>query len=127
MKKLVQTENAPQAIGPYSQAIGVGNLVFCSGQIPLDPKTGKLVEGDVRVQAHQVLKNLGAVLEAAGCSYKDVVKTTIYLQDLGQFQVVNEIYAGYFMPPFPARATVQVAKLPLGCDVEIDAIAVLPF
>lgn len=122
-KNPIHTEQAPKAIGPYSQAIECGNLLFCSGQIPLDPKTSALVVGGVELEAHQVLRNLAAVLEAAGCEFSDVVKTTIYLKDLQDFKVVNEVYAGYFMPPFPARVTVEVARLPLDARVEIDAIA----
>lgn len=119
----ITSTDAPAAIGPYSQAVRRGNMVFLSGQVPLDPATKKLVEGDIRVQTEQVLANLDAVLRAAGLSFADVVKTTIYLVDLGHFQAVNETYARRFKEPFPARATVQVSKLPLGAMVEIDAIA----
>jgi 2-iminobutanoate/2-iminopropanoate deaminase len=121
--KPIQTSSAPQAIGPYSQAIRCGSLVFVSGQIPLDPSSGQLVPGGVEAQTHQVLKNLKAVVEAAGSSLDKVAKTTIYLKDMGQFQLVNEIYGGYFKPPFPARATVEVARLPKDVLVEIDCIA----
>jgi 2-iminobutanoate/2-iminopropanoate deaminase len=123
-KTAVVTEAAPQAIGPYSQAIRAGGLLFCSGQIPLDPKTGALVEGDAAVQTRQVMKNLRAVLEAAGSGLDRVLKTTIFLVDLGDFARVNEVYASFLEPPFPARATVQVAALPKGSKVEIEAIAV---
>jgi 2-iminobutanoate/2-iminopropanoate deaminase len=121
--KPVTSLSAPAAIGPYSQAIDAGDFVFLSGQVPIDPKTGDLVTGDIAVQTERVLDNLGAVLEAAGCSFADVVKTTIYLTDLGDFQTVNATYAKRFSSAPPARATVQVAALPKGARVEIDAIA----
>ena len=119
----VTTPNAPGAIGPYSQAIRAGDFVFLSGQIPLDPGTGQLVAGGIAEQTHQVLKNLGAVLKAAGSSYARVVKTTVYLADMGEFSAMNEIYGTYFSSPAPARATVQAARLPRDVRVEIDAIA----
>jgi 2-iminobutanoate/2-iminopropanoate deaminase len=122
----VETSNAPRAIGPYSQAVvaPAGRLLFCSGQIPLDPKTGSLVGGgDVRQETHQVMRNLEAVLRAAGVSLAAVLKTTIYLVDMAAFAAVNEVYASYFTTCPPARATVQVAGLPRGAQVEIDAIA----
>ncbi len=126
MRSQVHSDNAPKAIGPYSQAIKAGGLLFCSGQIPLDPKTGEMVgASDVRAQAKQVMENLQAVLQAGGASFARVVKTTIYLKDLGDFGAVNEIYGGYFPASPPARATVQVAGLPRGALVEIDAIAVV--
>jgi 2-iminobutanoate/2-iminopropanoate deaminase len=121
--KPISSNDAPPAIGPYSQAIRVQDLVFLSGQIGLDPKTGELVQGGVGPQAEQVMKNLGAVLAAAGCSFADVARTTIYLVDLKDFQHVNSIYAKSFSSIFPARATVEVAALPRGALVEIDAIA----
>ena len=124
----VLTEAAPKAIGPYSQAIAVppGPLVFCSGQIAIDPRTGELYgTGDIRRQTHRVLKNLEAVLQAAGSSLANVVKTTIFLVDLGDFSAVNEVYGGYFPDHPPARSTVQVAALPRGAQVEIEAIAVV--
>lgn len=124
--EIVETENAPKAIGPYSQAVvaPLGRLVFCSGQIPLDPQTGHLAGGgDVRQETHQVMRNLEAVLRAAGASLTSVVKTTIYLADMGSFAAVNEVYGSYFTARAPARATVQVAALPRGAQVEIDAIA----
>ena len=121
--KPVTSLSAPAAIGPYSQAIDAGDFVFLSGQVPIDPKTGELVTGDISVQTDRVLDNLGAVLEAAGCSFADVVKTTIYLMDLGDFQAVNATYAKRFGETPPARAPVQVAALPKGARVEIDAIA----
>jgi 2-iminobutanoate/2-iminopropanoate deaminase len=122
----VTTTAAPAAIGPYSQAIDAGEFVFLSGQIPLDPATQTMVEGDVVAQTERVLENLGAVLSAAGCSFADVVKTTIYLIDLDDFQAVNAAYATRFSSTPPARATVQVSALPRGARVEIDAIAKKP-
>jgi 2-iminobutanoate/2-iminopropanoate deaminase len=119
----ISTLDAPAAIGPYSQAIRSGDLVFLSGQVPIDPKTGELVTGDIAVQTDRVLDNLGAVLAAAGSGFGDVVKTTIYLVDLGDFQMVNQTYAKRFTAAPPARATVQVSALPKGARVEIDAIA----
>lgn len=121
--KAISTPQAPAAIGPYSQAIQSGDLLFLSGQVPIDPATGDLVVGDIGVQTERVLDNLGAVLAAAGCTFGDVVKTTIYLVDLGDFQVVNQTYAKRFAAAPPARATVQVSALPKGARVEIDAIA----
>ena len=126
-KRAVASYYAPKAIGPYSQAIVSGDLVFCSGQIPLDPQSGEMVgAGDARAQAKQVMRNLGAVLEAAGASFADVVKSTIYLADLGDFGVVNEVYGAFFPSEPPARATVQVAGLPRAALVEIEMIARLP-
>ncbi len=122
MREKVQTEKAPRAIGPYSQAIDTGDFVFLSGQIGLEPATGKMAAG-VEAQTHQVMKNLQAVLEAVGLDFSHVVKTTIYLADLNDFQTVNEIYASYLKEPYPARATVQVAALPKGARVEIEMIA----
>jgi len=122
-KEKIVTENAPVAIGPYSQAIRAGGLVFFSGQIPLDPSTGQLVGGGIVPQTEQVLRNMQAMLEAAGLEPADVVKTTIYLADLGDFPVVNELYAELFVDPAPARATVGVAALPKGAAIEIEWIA----
>lgn len=119
----VQSAQAPAAIGPYSQAIRAGDYLFCSGQIPLLPETGEIVTGGIQAQTRQALENLAAVLVAAGLSFAAVAKTTIYLVDLADFAIVNEIYAGYCADPAPARATVQVAALPKGVLVEIDAIA----
>jgi 2-iminobutanoate/2-iminopropanoate deaminase len=124
-RKRVHTDRAPAAIGPYSQAIVTGGFVFTAGQIALVPETMEMVEGGVEAQAHKVLQNLTAVLEAAGSSMNDVVKTTMYLADMADFVAVNEIYADYFSEPFPARAAVQAAALPKGGLVEIDAVAVL--
>jgi reactive intermediate/imine deaminase len=123
VKKIsIQTNDAPAAIGTYSQAIKVGNLVYLSGQIPLDPETGNLIEGDVSQQIEQVFKNLKAVAEAAGTSLKNAVKITVYLTDLSHFATVNEVMAAYFEPPYPARAALGVASLPKGAAVEADAI-----
>ena len=121
----VPTPSAPPVAGPYSPAVRAGNLLFVSGQIPLDPATGQLVEGDIRAQTTRVLQNIGELLKAGGADFSDVVRTSIFLADLGDFAVVNEIYATYFTPPYPARATVQVARLPRDVRVEIDAIAIL--
>ena len=119
----VATENAPAAIGPYAQAITAGDLVFCSGQIPLDPATNQLVEGGIDIQTRRVLDNLAAVLQAAGSSLDQVVKTTIFLADMDDFGTVNTIYGEYFASEPPARATVQVARLPRDVRVEVEAIA----
>lgn len=121
----IYTDRAPKAIGPYSQAVRAGNMVFLSGQIPLDPKTGELVSGDIAVEARRVFDNLKAVAETAGDGLKDVVRVTIYLTDLGNFTRVNEVMAEYFHEPYPARATVGVSALPRGARVEIDAIMVV--
>jgi 2-iminobutanoate/2-iminopropanoate deaminase len=121
----VSTPAAPQAIGPYSQAIKAGSFLFVSGQIPLDPATGQLVDGDVAAQTHRVCQNLQAVLDAAGTSLGRVVRTTVYLADMGDFAAMNEVYGTYFSAPFPARATVQAARLPRDSRVEIDVIALL--
>lgn len=126
MKQAVHSDGAPQAIGPYSQAVDSGAMVFLSGQIGLDPATGNLVAGGTEAEAEQVLRNLNAVLAAVGLAFDAVVRTTIYLVDLDDFARVNEIYGRHFRPPFPARATVGVASLPRGARVEIDAIAVRP-
>jgi 2-iminobutanoate/2-iminopropanoate deaminase len=119
------TKDAPAAIGPYSQAIRAGEFLFVSGQIPLDPATGALVAGGIADQTHRVLKNLGAILQAAGASFDRVVKTTVYLQDMAEFAAMNEVYGTYFPAPAPARATVQVARLPRDVKVEIDLVAYL--
>lgn len=124
MKKVISTSDAPRAVGPYSQAISSGSLHFCSGQIPLDPANGELLADDIQVQTRQVLKNLGAVLKAGGMTFKNVVKTTVFMIDLGEFAAMNEIYAQAFTEPFPARSTIQVSALPKGARVEIEAIAV---
>lgn len=124
MKRIHSTDQAPAAIGPYSQAVEAKGTVFLSGQIPLDPKTGNMVDGDVAAQAEQVMANLEAVLASAGLTFADVVRTTIYLTNLSDFARVNEVYGRRFPENPPARATVQVAALPRGSQVEIDAIAI---
>jgi 2-iminobutanoate/2-iminopropanoate deaminase len=125
MKKQVQTDKAPKAIGPYSQGIIANGFVFCSGQIPIDPATGELNTGSIEDQTRQVLKNLGAVLDAAGSSYDDVVKTTVFLQDMNDFARMNAVYAEFFKVPNPARAAVQAARLPRDVKIEIEAIALV--
>jgi 2-iminobutanoate/2-iminopropanoate deaminase len=125
MKQEVKTERAPQAIGPYSQAVIAGGFVFCSGQIAIDPASGELHTGGIEEQTRLVLKNLGAVLEAAGSSFDQVVKATVFLQDMDDFSRMNKVYAEFFKAPFPARAAVQVARLPRDVKVEIEAIASL--
>lgn len=122
----IKTPDAPEAIGPYSQAIQSGNLVFLSGQIPIDPKTGNIIEGSIAEQTRQVLENLCAVLKAANLDMTNIVKTTVYLTDLSTFTEMNETYATFFTQPFPARATVEVCTLPKDSMIEIDAIAVSP-
>lgn len=124
-KMTITTAGAPAAIGPYSQAVRAGNLIFVSGQIPLDPLTGQMVGGEIGAQTEQVLKNLSAILEAAGLNLAKVVKTTVYLRDMAEFGKMNEVYAKFFAAPAPARATVQVARLPRDAAVEIDAVASL--
>ena len=123
--RIVHTENAPAAIGPYSQAIVAGNFLFTAGQIALDPATGQIVQGDVTAQTERVMSNLTAVLEDAGASWSDVVKTTVYLQDMADFPRVNEVYGRMIGDARPARSTVQVAGLPRGVLVEIDAVAIV--
>ncbi len=125
MREAVSTPNAPAAIGPYSQAITAGNLLFLSGQIPLDPATGNLVAGGIEEQTRQVFTNIGAILAAAGLSFDAVVSATVYVMDMNDFAKVNEIYATYFSSPAPARATVQVARLPKDARVEIQVVASL--
>lgn len=120
---VVTTDKAPKAIGPYSQGIKMGNLVFTAGQVPIDPAVGKLIEGDIEAQTHQVLKNLSAILEAAGSSLSRVIKTTVFMIDLGEFQAMNGVYGQYFQEKPPARSTVQVSRLPLGAKIEIEAVA----
>ena len=123
-KQIISTPNAPAAIGPYSQAVKAGNLLFISGQIPLDPATGTVVEGDVTVQATRVLENVKAILTEAGATFEDVVKTTVFLKDMNDFAAMNEVYKSFFEEgSFPARSAVQVARLPKDALVEIEAIA----
>lgn len=124
-RKIIQTDDAPAAIGAYSQAVRTGNLVFLSGQIPLDPATMQLVEGDFETRARRVFDNLGAVARAAGGGLDDIVKLTVYLTDLGNFGTVNTVMADYFRQPYPARAAVGVASLPKGADVEAEAVLAL--
>jgi 2-iminobutanoate/2-iminopropanoate deaminase len=124
MKETIASESAPAAIGPYSQAVRAGGLLFVSGQIALDPQSGLLIAGDVAAQTERVMKNLGGVLEAARCSFEDVTRATIYVVDLAHYATVNEVYGRFFRPPYPARSTVQVAALPRGAQVEIDLVAV---
>jgi len=123
MKQAVSSPNAPKAIGPYSPAMRSGQLLFVSGQVALDPATGQMIAGDIATETRRVMDNLGALLKAAGLSFSDVVRTTVFLTDLGDFATVNEVYGTYFTPPAPARATVQVARLPRDARIEIDAIA----
>lgn len=123
MKEIIQTEHAPQAIGPYSQAVRANGLIFASGQIPIDPQTGEFVAGGIEEQTEQVLKNLTAVLEAAGSSLFNVVKTTVFLVDMQEFKAMNEVYGRFFKEQPPARATVEAARLPRDARVEIEAIA----
>lgn len=124
-RQVIQTQNAPAAVGPYSQAIVANGMVFTAGQVPLIPGEGQLVEGDIQAQAKQALENVKAVLEAAGSSLANVVKVTVFLQDMGDFAAMNAIYAQYFTDAPPARSAVEVAKLPLGARIEIEAIALL--
>jgi len=123
MKKPIFTSEAPAAIGPYSQGMRSGHFLFCSGQIPLDPQSGEIVSGDIATQTRRVLDNIGAILRIAGLTFDNVVKTTIFLTDLADFQKVNEIYGSYFKQDPPARSTVQVSALPRGANVEIEVIA----
>ena len=122
-RKIIKTDKAPQAIGPYSQAVDAGGFVFVSGQIPIDPKTGNVIQGDIKAQAKQVLGNIQAILEASNCGMKDVVKSVLYLKNMSDFGVVNEVYAGYFPSDPPARATVEVSRLPKDVLIEMDVIA----
>jgi|SRR4051812_13643433 2-iminobutanoate/2-iminopropanoate deaminase len=123
MKKIISTNEAPAAVGPYSQAVRAGGMVFCAGQIPLDPKSGQIVTGDISAQTRRVMDNITAVLKADGLTFDNIVKTTIFLVDLNDFQTVNEIYGSYFKQAPPARSTVQVSALPKGARVEIEVIA----
>jgi 2-iminobutanoate/2-iminopropanoate deaminase len=125
VRQAISTDQAPKAIGPYSQAITAGNLLYCSGQIPLDPATGALVQGDLAAQTRRVLDNVGAILAAAGTSFARVVKTTVFLSVMNDFAAMNEVYATYFTAPAPARSTVAAAGLPKGARIEIEVIAML--
>jgi 2-iminobutanoate/2-iminopropanoate deaminase len=125
VRQAVSTDSAPKAIGPYSQAIRAGSLIFVSGQVPIDPASGQIVEGDIAAQTHRVFCNISEILKAGGASLDDVVRTTVFLADMNDFAAMNEVYAGYFTAPAPARATVQVSRLPKDARIEIDVIAVL--
>jgi 2-iminobutanoate/2-iminopropanoate deaminase len=125
VRQAVSTPSAPAAIGPYSQAVRAGSLLFLSGQIPIDPTTGNIVDGDVAAQTHRVLRNIDAILQAAGAGLDQVVRTTVYLADMNDFAAMNAVYGTYFSSPAPARATVQAARLPRDARVEIDVIASL--
>ena len=124
-KRIIETQMAPKAIGPYSQAIRAGGFLFLSGQIPIDPKNGELAKGDIRQQTKQVLDNLKSILNSQKLEMKDLVKVTIFLKDMGNFSQVNEVYATYFLSSPPARSTVEVARLPRDAEIEIEAIAVI--
>lgn len=124
-KEIISTSHAPAAVGPYSQAVRVGNFIYSAGQIPLVPETGKLVEGDIKAQTQQVMQNLSHVLQAAGSNLGNVVKTTIFITDMADFAAINEVYGSFFTDAPPARSTVQVAALPLGANVEIDVVALV--
>ena len=123
MKRVIVSPDAPAAVGPYSQAIALGNLLFCAGQIPLDPATGEIVGADVTAQTERVCQNIAAVLQANDMTFTNVVKTTVFLTDLANFSAMNEVYTKYFRQPFPARSTIQVAGLPRGAQVEIEVTA----
>jgi 2-iminobutanoate/2-iminopropanoate deaminase len=125
MRQAVATDKAPQAIGPYSQAIRAGNLLFVSGQVPIDPSTGTIIDGDIKAQTDRVMRNLAAILDAAGASMDQVVRCTVYLADMNDFAAMNEVYGSYFSQPAPARATIQAVRLPKDARVEIDVIASL--
>ena len=124
MKQAISSPGAPKAIGPYSSALRAGQLVFVSGQVPFDPATGVMVDGDIAAQTRRVLQNVGALLEAAGLSFADVARTTVFLADMNDFAAMNDVYRTFFSEPFPARSTVQAARLPRDARIEIDAIAV---
>jgi 2-iminobutanoate/2-iminopropanoate deaminase len=125
MRQAISTDQAPRAIGPYSQAVRIGSLLFVSGQIPIDPATGSLIEADIATQTRRVFENIKAILAAAGATFDNVARTTVFLADMGDFVAMNEVYAGYFETPAPARSTVQAARLPKDARIEIDVIAVL--
>lgn len=124
-RTVIHSDEAPKAIGPYSQAIAVNGMLFCAGQTPIDPATGNLVPGGIEEQTHQALKNVGAVLRAAGSDYSKVIKTTVFLKNMNEFAAMNAIYATYFTDAPPARSTVEVARLPKDCLVEVEAIALI--
>lgn len=126
MKTIIHTDNAPKAVGPYSQAVRTGNLLFTAGQVALDPATGKMVEGDIKIQAEQVMQNLQAVLAAAGTGFEHVVKTTVFLADMADYAGMNEVYGRYMTGDYPARSAFAVRGLPLGAKVEIEMVAEIP-
>lgn len=125
MRQAIATAFAPKAIGPYSQAIRAGSLLFVSGQVPIDPATGNLIEGDIVAQTRRAFQNIGEILKAGGASFDHVVRTTVYLADMNDFAAMNEVYGAFFAPPFPARATVEVARLPRDARIEVEVIASL--
>ncbi|MCX7846023.1 MAG: RidA family protein [Dictyoglomaceae bacterium] len=125
MKEVINTNKAPKAIGPYSQAVKVGNFIFISGQIPIDPDTGEVIDGDIKEQTKRVLENIKGILDSVSCSLNNVVKTTVFLKNLDDFSAMNEIYATYFPENFPARSTIEVSRLPKGVSIEIEAIAII--
>jgi len=125
VRQAIATRSAPQAIGPYSQGIQAGSLLFVSGQVPIDPATGNIIDGDIAAQTHRALQNIGEILKAGGASFDQVVRTTVFLADMDDFAAMNAVYATYFTVPAPARATVQVSRLPKDARVEIDVIAVV--
>ena len=125
IRQAVATDKAPKAIGPYSQGIRAGNLLFISGQVPIDPATGNIIEGDIKAQTDRVMRNLTAILEAAGGSMDNVLRCTVYLKDMNDFAAMNEVYGSYFSQPAPARSTIQAVRLPKDANVEIDVIATL--
>ena len=124
MKKIISTDKAPKAIGPYSQAVEANGILFISGQVPIDPATGKLIEGGIKEQTEQVMKNIGAILEAAGLNYSNVVKSTCLLSDMDNFATMNEVYSRFYTTDMPARAAYSIVRLPLGALIEIETIAV---
>ena len=125
VREALNPAGAAQALGPYSPALRVGNLLFLSGSIPIDPATGQMLTGDITEQATRVMENIGALLEAGGATYRHVVKTTVFLTDMNEFAAMNQVYAKYFAAPYPSRATVQVSRLPRDCRIEVEVIAVL--
>ncbi|MDT8377671.1 MAG: RidA family protein [Desulfotignum sp.] len=125
-RQIIATDQAPKAIGPYSQAVAVNGFLFTSGQIPLDPSTGQLITGTIEEQAHQVFRNLSAIAEKAGAGLADAVKTTVFLSDINDFKAVNAVYDQYFSEPFPARSAFQVGALPLNAGIEVEAVFLLP-
>ena len=125
MRQSISTAAAPQAIGPYSQGVRTDRFLFLSGQTPIDPATGELVPGDIVAQTHRVFQNLGEVLKAAGLGFEHVVRTSVFLADMNDFAAMNQVYGGYFTAPYPARTTIQAARLPKDCRVEIDAVAIV--